>query len=288
MRIKNSLKVFDMVFKDRFKQRLLNMVLQSFLFTLFLLFAFLFFNINNYLKKTSSSVVFYAFFKNPVSQQKLNVTNKAVSNWPEVSSVKVISQSEGLEILKKSLGKEGAILNTLETNPLPHTLEISIKSEYAEKESLSQIAEKLKKYDSIDWFDSTEKFISPLLQVKKYVSMIFTLGILTVIFLIILTLRATARILFFKYKENFLLLKLLGAKKGFIVFPFLLEGFLEVFFSFSLSSIISFYITKLVKEELILLDINVSLLPISWYVILVFIFSSVGALSGFSIETKEL
>lgn len=277
-----------MVFKDRFKQRLLNMVLQSFLFTLFLLFAFLFFNINNYLKKTSSSVVFYAFFKNPVSQQKLNVTNKAVSNWPEVSSVKVISQSEGLEILKKSLGKEGAILNTLETNPLPHTLEISIKSEYAEKESLSQIAEKLKKYDSIDWFDSTEKFISPLLQVKKYVSMIFTLGILTVIFLIILTLRATARILFFKYKENFLLLKLLGAKKGFIVFPFLLEGFLEVFFSFSLSSIISFYITKLVKEELILLDINVSLLPISWYVILVFIFSSVGALSGFSIETKEL
>lgn len=288
MSLKNSLKVFDIVFKDRFKQRFWNILLQCFLFTLFLLFTFLFYNVNNYLKKTSSSVVFYAFFKNPITQERLNTIKKAVSNWPEVSSVKLISQNEGLEILKKSLGKEGSILNTLEANPLPYTLEINIKSEYAEKEFLSQVAEKLKKYDNIDWFDSTEKFISPLLQIKKYVSFVFTIGILTVIFLIILTLKATVGVLFFKYRDSLLLLKLLGAKDSFIVFPFIFEGFLEVFVSSSLSSFISFYVTRLVQEELLSLNIDLSLLPIKWYVVLVLIFSSVGALGGFSLKTKKL
>ncbi len=281
MSIKNSLKVFDIVFKDRLRHRLGNLVLQTFLFTLF-------HNINDYLKKTSSSVVFYAFLKMPASQEKISSIKKSISNWPEVANVKIISQDEGLNLLKRSLGKESAILNTLGTNPLPYTLEINIKPEYTEKSLLTQTGEKLKRNDAIDWTDSTEKFISPFLQIKKYSTFIFGAGLLTVVFLILLTLRATNRIFFFKYKDSFYTLKLLGANNLFIMLPFVLEGFLEVLFSSSLSSAISYYLTKLLSEELLLINIQVKLLPPAFYAAIITLFSLVGAIGGFSLKNKEL
>lgn len=286
--IRTSLKVFDTVFKDRFKHRAGNVLLQCFLFTIFLTFTFFFFNINNYLKKTSSSVVFYAFFKKGASSEGIALTKKAISNWPEVSNVKTISQNEGLELLKKSLGREGTILNTLESNPLPYTLEINIKPEFTDKEYLAQINEKLKKYEQLEWFDSTEKFISPLLQIRKYTSLIFSLGTVTVIFLILLTLRTTNRIFFFKYKNAFSLLELLGARKSFIVFPLIFEGFLELLFSSSISSVISFYLTLVVKEELSLLNIKLATLPITFYVCFILLFSLIGAVGGLSLKNREL
>lgn len=288
MAIKNSLKVFDIVFRDRFRYRLGNIVLQSFLFIIFLTFTFIFINLNHYLMKTSSSVVFFAFLKEPITQEKLSSTKKAIANWPEVLTVKTISKEEGMSILKKTLGKEGTILNTLESNPLPYTLEISIKPNYTEKTYLKQIGEKLKKYDTIDWFDSTEKFISPLLQIKKYVSLLFSIGTATVILLILLTLRTTTKVFFFKYKDALSLLKFLGAKNIFILFPFIFEGFLEVFFSATFSSLVSYYLSSFVKNELAILNINVTLLPPIFYVAFVSVFSFLGALGGFSLKTKEL
>lgn len=286
--IRTSLKVFDNVFKGRFKQRAGNILLQCFLFTIFLTFTFLFFNFNNYLEKTSSSVVFYAFLKKNISSEVIASTKKAINNWPEVKNIKTISQNEGLELLKKSLGKEGTILNTLETNPLPYTLEINIKPEFTEKEYLAQIREKLKKYDLFDWFDSSEKFISPILQIKKYTSLIFTLVTVTVIFLILLTLRTTNKIFSLKYQNAFSLLQLLGARRSFIVFPLIFEGFIELLFSSSLSSLLSYYFTLIIKQELSALSINVTTLPLTFYICFIVVFAIIGAVGGLSLDNKEL
>lgn len=289
MNIGASLKVFDIVFKDRFRHRFGNIVLQCFLFTLFLCFIFLFYNMNAYLKRTSSNVIFYAFFKNNQPIEKIELTKKAIANWPEVAKINVINQKDGLEILKNSLGKEGTILNTLEINPLPYTLEIYIKSDFAEKEYLEQIKDKLKRYDTLDWYDSTEKYLGPLLQIKKYSLSILTFSTLTIIFLILLSLRTTTKIFFFKYKDTVSLLKLLGAENSFIIFPLVLEGFLEIFVSSIISSIISFYIISFFKDQLYLLNINVFYLPIKFYIIFILAFSVIGAMGGFSLKkAKEL
>lgn len=289
MKIGASLKVFDIVFKDRFRHRFGNIVLQCFLFTLFLCFIFLFYNMNAYLKKTSSNVIFYAFFKNNQPFEKVESTKKAIANWPEVAKISVINQKEGLDILKKSLGKEGTILNTLEINPLPYTLEIYIKSDFAEKEYLEQINNKLKRYDTLEWYDSTEKYLGPLLQIKKYSFSILTFATLTIIFLILLSLRTTTKIFFFKYKDAVSLLKLLGAENSFIIFPLVLEGFLETFVSSIISSIVSFYMISFFKDQVQLLNINLLSLPIKFYIIFILAFSIIGAIGGFSLKkAKEL
>lgn len=287
MKLKNSLKVFHFVCRDRFGLKFSNVLLTFFLYTLFLIFALFFYNIDHYLKKTSSSLVFYTFLKTPLTLEKIDKIKKLISNWPEVAYVKTISPEEGLELLKKSLGKERSILNTLETNPLPFTLEIGIKPTFTETENLRQITEKLKKYEEIDWFDSTERYLSPLLRLKRYAFIAFALGTIAVIFLTILIIRTSARTFFFKYKANLELLEFLGASKFFIFFPFLFEGFIESLFSAILSSLFTFYTTSLAIATIKELNITVIPLPLYWYIVFICLITFFGTIGGLFLKIED-
>jgi cell division transport system permease protein len=284
-RLKSSLKVFNVVFKDRFFYRFSNILFQWFIFLLFLLFSAAFYNLNYYLDKTSSSVVFYAFLKKNVQagQQAENV-KKIVANWPEAGHVKLISREEGLAILKKSLGKESSILNALDVNPLPATLEISIKPEFTEKENIEQIREKMKRYEQFEWVDSTERYLGSVLKLKKIFVNIFIGGIATLLLLIVFSLRSTTKNFLYKYKETVAVMKLLGASPGFIMFPLVMECFAETLTSSVLSSLTCFYILEFLRTQLYLLNINIMPLPGYVYVIFSLSVSCIGALGGLTFK----
>lgn len=278
--MRNSLKIFSLLYRDRLYVRALNILLQFFLFSIFLILFAVFFNINDYFLKLGSKVTFYAFLKNNTSKEDVSKIKTAIQNWPEVNTVKLIKPDEGLKILKKSLGKESDILSTLGTNPLPTTFEINIKSEFTEKIYIQQISDKLKNFSSIEWFDTTEKYLGSVVSIRKIVINIFIVGICLFIVIIILSLRIMANCLINRYHENFKLLQTLGASKKFIILPFILEGFLEAFLTSCVSIITINYILLLLREELGKLEINIQLLPFNFYILFIILVSVVGALSN--------
>lgn len=278
--MKNSLKVFSILYKDRLYVRLFNVFLQFFLFSIFLLLFAFFYNINDYFLRLGSKVTFYAFLKNNTSKEEVSKIKTIIQNWPEVNTVKLIKPDEGLKILRKSLGKESDILSTLDVNPLPTTFEINIKSEFTEKIYIQQISDKLKKFSSIEWFDTTEKYLGNIASLKKIVTNIFLVGICIFVFIIVLSLKIMANCLITKYQENFKLLQTLGATKRFIIIPFIFEGYLESFLTSCMSVATINYMLLLLKLELEKLEINIQLLPLGFYFVFVLVVSVIGALSN--------
>lgn len=278
--MKNSLRVFGILYRDRLPVRALNVLLQFFLFSIFLILFAVFFNINNYFLKLGSKVTFYAFLKNNTSQDEVTKIKTTIQNWPEVNTIKLIKPDEGLKILKKSLGKESDILSTLETNPLPATLEINIRTEFTEKIYIQQVSDKLKKFSAIEWFDTTEKYLGNVVSIRKILTNIFIGGTIIFVAIIILSLRIMANCIINRYQENFKLLQMLGASRKFIIVPFIFEGFLESFLTSLVSVITTNYTLLLLKEELEKLEVNIQLLPLNYHIIFILLVSVLGALSN--------
>ena len=285
--MKNSLSVFAILYRDRLPIRTLNVLLQFLLFSSFLILSVLFLNINNYFLKLGSKVTFYAFLRKSTSPDEATKIRNTIQNWPEVNTIKLINPDEGLKILKKSLGKESDILYTLETNPLPITLEINIKKEFTEKIYIQQISDRLNKFSSIEWFDTTEKYLGNVVSLRRTVMNIFIGGVFLFALIIIISLRIMANCVIDKYQEKFKLLQMLGASKRFIVAPFIFEGFIESFLTSLFAVISTNYLLLVLKEDFEKLEVNIQQLPLNFYIIFILLVSISGALCNIP-NTRKL
>ncbi len=278
--MKNSFRVYNIIFKDRFYILALNSLFQYVLYTLFLLFSVFFYNVNDYLIKVGSKVTFYAFFKKDIGNENIFKLKKIIENWPEVKSVKIIRPEEGMAILKRSLGKESGILNTLDTNPLPYTLQINIKPAFTEKFYINQISDRLKKFEIIEWYDTTEKYLGNIISVRKSMTNVFIAGIVLFLFIIFLALRIMSKGFINKYTQSIQLLKMLGASRVFILIPFIIEGFVESFITSSLSTATSVYVISYLQSELSELGFTILSLPLEVYFLFTLLVSIIGGFSN--------
>lgn len=284
MSLSGSKEIFNLVFKGRFLYRLLNVVFLTFIFFFFFNIATLFFNLNIFFQKASQEVIFYAFIDKAVSKEDVLKLKKNLSLWPETKTVNLISEDEGLKLLKKSLGKDAEILKTLEKNPLPITFEITLKPNFAEKTSISSFKDKLSKYKEISWFDSTERYIGPILQMKEIFRNIFIGSFIFLLAMIFISFRLSLRVIMLRYSHEFQLLKLLGAKDSFIIIPFVVESFLESLLSAILASLFTYYLTTIIKDSLSAFNITIESLSLNHYLFFSLIFSLFSALSTFSLK----
>ncbi len=282
MSLKASKEVFNLVFKNRFAHRLMNVIFLSFVFFFFFNIATIFFNLNRFFEKTAQEVVFYAFVDKSVNDVALKKLSKTMSLWHETKLVNIISEEEGLKLLKKSLGKDAEILKSLEKNPLPVTLEITLNPNFVDPISISSFKNKLSKYREISWYDSTEKYIGPILQMKDLFRKIFAGSLLFLLALIFISFRFSFKTLFLRFSGELKLLKLLGAGEYFIMLPLIIEGFLETLIASLIASAGNISIYNMLKTNLHIFGIQVEPLQFSYYALisLIFsIFSSLGVLS---------
>ncbi len=284
MSLKASKEVFNLVFRERFVHRLLNVFFLAFVFFFFFNITTVFFNLNRFFEKTAQEVVFYAFVDRSVSQELFQKISKTISLWHETKQVKIISEEEGLKLLKKSLGKDAEILKSLEKNPLPVTLEIILNPNFVDTQSINSFKDKLSKYREISWYDSTERYIGPILQMKGLFKKIFLGSLLFMLILIFISFRFSFKTVFLRYINEIRLLKLLGATPSFIMLPLIIESFLEALTSSLLAAMGNIYIYGVLKSQLHIFGIQLEPLGLSYYAFISLIFSIFSALGVLSIK----
>lgn len=141
-----------------------------------------------------------------------------------LESIKYISKDEALKELKTMLKGTDHVLEGLEGNPLPDSIEIKLKKDAVGPETAKQLAARLKETKGIDDVEYGEKFLSAISSIKIGVK---TIGIILIIIMsasVIFVCYSTVKILFYRKKEEIETYKLLGATKGFIRMPFIIEG----------------------------------------------------------------
>jgi cell division transport system permease protein len=182
------------------------------------------YNVNLFARKLPEKFFIVAYLKDGLTEAQTQNIMSALEGQGSVERAKYISKSEALKELKTSLKDADYVLEGLDENPLPASIEIRMKKEAVGPESAKSFADSLRKMEGVDDVQYGEKFLLSLHSMKTGME---TIGlILTAVMIsgIVFICYSTVKILFYRRKEEIETLKLLGATRGFIRTPFVIEG----------------------------------------------------------------
>ena len=159
-----------------------------------------------------------------ISEETTTAVREAIAALPQTRKVTYISKDEALSMLKENLQNQGGILDNLDENPLPPSLEIQLKEEHANPQSISAFVEEVKKVDSVSEVDYGQDWLKKF---SAFISMIKLVGtgvggflLLATIFIISNTIKLTI----YSRRDEIEIMKLVGATNLSIQIPFFLEG----------------------------------------------------------------
>jgi cell division transport system permease protein len=185
---------------------------------------FALYNIDIATKKLPEKFSLTVYLSKDLQRDELDSVIDTFRKKRTVLSVRYISKDEAMKELKSSLKNSDYVLEGLEENPLPDSLEIKLKSNELGAETVQQFSREALKINGVAEVNYGEKFLSTIETIKKGVKAI---GLFFAVILstgIIFVCYSTVKILFYRRSEEIETFKLLGATKGFIRTPFLIEG----------------------------------------------------------------
>jgi cell division transport system permease protein len=162
------------------------------------------------------------------SQEMLPDVKARIRGLGEVEEMRFIPKSQALEKLKDEMGSHTGFFDTLQHNPLPHALEIRMKTQgdYAQ---VAAFAKKIAALEMVESVEYGQGWLARFLQ-------IFTLFRITgyamcgLFLLIALFITAnTVRLAFYSRRLEIEIMRLVGATEGFIKTPFYVEGLIQGF-----------------------------------------------------------
>lgn len=141
-----------------------------------------------------------------------------------VASVRFISKESAMKELKAVLKDSDSIFEGLDENPLPDSAEIKLKKQSISPEAVKKLAEDALSIPGVKEVDYGEKFLSALHSLEVGMNTIGTILIAVLSTGIVFVCYSTVKILFYRRNDEIETFKLLGATRGFIRTPFLIEG----------------------------------------------------------------
>jgi len=231
------------------------------------------YNIDVTTKRLPEKFSVMLYLRDNLSGKELENIINTVRKDDTVKRVKYISRDEAMKELKTTLKDTKYVLDGLGENPLPDSIEVKLKDEAVSPDTVKRLTAKLREIKGVDEIEYGEKFLSSIYSLKVGMN---TIGIVFVIIMsagMIFVCYSTVKILFYRKSEEIETYKLLGAKKGFIRAPFIIEGAVMGFIGglLSLIGILSLYYTVIFRLsytiplfKTIIFPINISLyLPLA-------------------------
>ena len=209
--------------KDKWINLLSMLTIFAGLFIISLSF-FIFYNIEAATRNLPEKFSLVVYLEDTLPREKVEEVVASFRSRREVASVTYISKEEAFRELKATLKNSQYVLEGIDDNPLPDSLQIKLRKDAMGSEPVRQFAEATKKIKGVSEVDYGEKFLSTLHNIKNGVRIV---GIILAVILstgIVFVCYSTVKILFYRRNDEIETFKLLGATKGFIRAPFLIEG----------------------------------------------------------------
>ncbi|MDJ0787892.1 MAG: permease-like cell division protein FtsX [Myxococcota bacterium] len=146
---------------------------------------------------------------------------------PGVLSVELVTEEQALDRFRRSRVSRAALLEGLEDNPLPASLEIALVPERRSREGLALLIQALEAIPGIAELGYGHEWVEGYARALSLVRGLATLlgAVLIVASLLIVT--GTIRLAVYARREEIQILELVGAGYAFVVAPFLIEGLVQ-------------------------------------------------------------
>jgi cell division transport system permease protein len=190
-------------------------------------FTILLINANSVVESLREKVEMEAFLRDDLSPEAAAGVKYRIASVDGVRDTKYISKEEAASIFKDQFGED--IYSVLNFNPLPPSVKISLKSGFRTLKAASAV------YDSVRTIAGVEDVIyrKDLLEMldKRAVALLwlmFGIGVFVTISSVFLVAN-TIRLAIYSKRTIIRTMKLIGATRGFIRTPFIVEGLVQGF-----------------------------------------------------------
>lgn len=211
------------IWREKWINFLCTLTIATGLFLITLAFLFVH-NIGLATRKLPDRFSVMVFLDDGLSPAGIQRVLKTVRSNPAVRKVRYISKKDALRELKSSLQDADYILEGLNENPLPASIELRLKKESVTGVSVKSLSMDLKNIKGVAEVQYGRKFLSTIHSIKRNSEVVGFILISALSAGIVFVCYSTVKILFYRKRDEIETLKFLGATKGFIRAPFVIEG----------------------------------------------------------------
>jgi cell division transport system permease protein len=181
-------------------------------------------NVRLVVQGVEARVEIVAYLTDDARASSIQLAQEQIQDYPEVRRVRYVSREEALNTAHREFEELSTILGTLEGNPLPASLEISLNPGMADADAVRGVAGRVELYPFVedvrygeDWLDK----VFVLRRIAGAATLTLGAGFAAVAALII---GAAIRMAIFARRDEITIMRLVGATDGFIRRPFVIEG----------------------------------------------------------------
>ncbi len=188
----------------------------------FFLVAFI--NVHAAVNSLSDRFEISVYLKDGLSAQERDFLQLRLKSEPGVKNVIFLPKEEALAQFRRELKGQEALIQGLGENPLPNSYELNIDRRLADSDRLEAIAKKFSFYpgvEDVSYGKQGARILSSLFKTITYggAALAVLLGV-SVVFII----SNSVRLALYSRGQEIELMQWIGATRGFIQGPFLLEG----------------------------------------------------------------
>jgi cell division transport system permease protein len=189
-------------------------------------FLLVFLNIQTAVNSLGDRLEMSVYLKDGLTGHEKDFLLSRLKAEPGVKKVVYLSKADALALFRKELKGQEALVQGLGENPLPDSYELTIDRKYADVDRLETLAKKVSGYagvEDVSYGKQGARVLAGLYKLISYggLALAILLGI-SIVFII----SNSVRLALYSRGQEIELMQWIGATRGFIQGPFLIEGML--------------------------------------------------------------
>jgi len=200
------------------------------------------FVVNSVVESVEDKVTIQVFLKDGAASTDVNALQEQLLADPLVDGVDYTTKDEALQKFREDMQQSPEIIDQLEGNPLPASLDVTLKDPRTVEQTVAKIKKNALFLNVADRPDSPEESLKYGQQiVNKLFAFTRVIRIIEVVFVVMLGvvslifINNTIRLAIYARRKEIGIMRLVGASNWFIRTPFLLEGVIQSLIGASLA-----------------------------------------------------
>jgi cell division transport system permease protein len=188
------------------------------------LFSVVSYNLHQALVRVEERVEVVVYLRDDARTAEVDLARAHLLELEEVQGVRYVSKDEAMRTARETLPDLEDIFSGLDVNPLPASLEVELHPGFRTPEAVSRVVELARIYPFVEEVAFGQEWVDRVFLLRR-IGAIATLALGAAFAAVAALIIGTAvRIALFARREEIYIMRLVGAKNGFIRRPFLLEG----------------------------------------------------------------
>ena len=248
-------------------------------------FCLIFVNVSAWIQGWDENWSMSIYLRDDVSDDQRQALTSYLSRLPSAEIKEFVSKDAALREFKHILGPRASLLDGLEANPFPASIEVAFSKGATQSQDLHAVQDEIERMAGVEEVQFSEEWLG---RFESFIHMARVFGLVVVALLcvgVLFIISNTIKLTIYSRREEIEVMKMVGATDWFIRVPFLVEGFLQGLISGALSIAILFllYFGLSVKKAqwFGLAGLGVDFLPLEYTLFVVILCTLLGLFGSF-------